>query len=80
MYHNRVICLVDFLIPHLLKDFIGAEDPPRIGCQQIQDVKFDRRQLDLLAVHRHFMIIFVDRESLDRDLIFNLVSCTALRI
>ena len=34
MYHNRVICLVDFLIPHLLKDFIGAEDPPGLDASR----------------------------------------------
>ena len=80
MYHNGVVGLIDLLVPDLLKDLIRAEHLARIGSQEIQDVKFNRGQLDFFIVHRYFMIVFVDRKATDADLILHGLMYIAVRV
>ena len=80
MYHNGVVGLIDLLVPDLLKDLIRAEHLARIGSQEIQDVKFNRGQLDFFIVHRYFMIVFIDRKATDADLILHGLMYIAVRV
>ena len=50
MYHDGIVCLVYFFVPHFLKDFIRAEHAARIRREKVQDIELDRSQLDLLPV------------------------------
>ena len=80
MYHNGVVCLVHLLIPDLLKDFIRAEHLARVGGQKIKDVKLDRGQLDFFIVHRHLVVVFIDRKASDADLVLYGLMHIAVRV
>ena len=80
MYHDGIVCLVYFFVPHLLKDFIRAEHAARIRREKVQDIELDRSQLDLLPVHDDLVVVFVDRESADRDLVLCRLSGIAVRV
>ena len=80
MYHNCVVGLVYFFIPHLLKDLVRTEHPAGIRCQKIQDIELDRRQLDLLTVDNDLVIILVNGQAADRDLVLCRFSGAAVRI
>ena len=80
MYHDRVVGLINLLIPHTFKNLIRAEYLTRIGSQKIQDVKFNGGELNLLIIHHHLVIVLVDDHSLDGDLIIGLVLGRAVGI
>ena len=63
MYHNCIVGLIKLFVPHTFKDFICAEHTARIGCQQIQNVKLNGRELDALAVTDDLMGNFIDLQS-----------------
>ena len=50
MYHNRVVRLIEFFMPDALENFVCTEHAARVGGQQIQNIKFDRCQLDAFSV------------------------------
>ena len=81
MYHNGVVGLIDLLIPDLLKDFIRAEHLARVGGQKIKDVKLDRGSAsDFFIVHRHLVIVFIDRKASDADLVLYGLMHIAVRV
>ena len=80
MYHNSVVGFIDLLIPDLLKDFIRAEHLARVGGQKIKDVKLDRGQLDFFIVHRHLVVVFIDRKASDADLVLYGLMHIAVRV
>ena len=68
MHHDGVGRLIDAFVPDILKNLVGRENTPRVTREQIENVKFDRRQANLLAVHRDLVIVAVDDEPAHRNL------------
>ena len=80
MYHYRVVGFIYLLIPNTLKDLIRTEYLSGIGCQKVQNIKFNGSELNLLIIHHHLVIVLVDDHSLDGDLIIGLVLGRAVGI
>ena len=59
MYHHRIVRFVYLFVPHLLKNLVCTEYPPGIRSQQVQDIKLDRRELDLLSIDDDLVIVFL---------------------
>ena len=64
MYHNRVVRLIEFFMPDALENFVCTEHAARVGGQQIQNIKFDRCQLDAFSVADNLMGYLVDFQML----------------
>ena len=80
MYHNGIVGLVDLFIPHLFKDLIRAEHTSGIGGEQVQDIEFNRRQLDFFAVNDHPVIVLVDGKAADCDLVLHILPRVAVGV
>ena len=80
MYHNSIVGLIDLFIPYLLENLVCAEDAARIGRQQVENIEFNRSQLDLLIVNCYFVVILVDHKSFNRNLIFRCLDYAALGV
>ena len=64
MYHNRVVRLIEFFMPDALENFVCTEHTARVGGQQIQNIKFNRCQLDAFSVADNLMGYLVDFQTL----------------
>ena len=70
MHHNCIIHLIDLFVPYPFKDLVGTEYPVFIGCQQIKNVKLNRRKGDFFPVLFHHMGSLINHQILNLYLFF----------
>ena len=55
----------EFFVPHQLVDLAARIDASGRPDKELQDVEFQRRQRNALAVHRHALGVLVERHAAD---------------